>query len=286
MSGSLGSLVVEVAANVARFQSDMGRIAYIAQQNANSIQRAFDVVGNSLKALGVGLSVGVAIDTVKTKIEQALQSAADLEDLAQRTGGTIEGLSRLSSISQISGTSTDTLATGLQRLAKNMVEAEQGSTAASAAFNALGISTKGLASQRPEDVFQRVAAELSKYEDNATKTAMAQQLLGKSGANLLPVLNDLVTVGDLAVTTTAALSAAAKAYEINLQRLQFSVDAVFKTIALQIVPVMSSFVKALVTSTNSADGLRGSVDKLAADGSLRQWAEATAMGLARLIDVR
>ena len=31
MSGSLGSLVVEVAANVARFQSDMGRIAYIAQ---------------------------------------------------------------------------------------------------------------------------------------------------------------------------------------------------------------------------------------------------------------
>ena len=153
MSGSLGSLVVEVAANVARFQSDMGRIAYIAQQNANSIQRAFDVVGNSLKALGVGLSVGVAIDTVKTKIEQALQSAADLEDLAQRTGGTIEGLSRLSSISQISGTSTDTLATGLQRLAKNMVEAEQGSTAAATAFNALGISTKGLASQRPEDVF-------------------------------------------------------------------------------------------------------------------------------------
>ena len=52
MSGSLGSLVVEVAANVARFQSDMGRIAYIAQQNANSIQRAFDVVGNSLKAPG------------------------------------------------------------------------------------------------------------------------------------------------------------------------------------------------------------------------------------------
>ena len=56
MSGSLGSLVVEVAATVARFQSDMGRVAYIAQQNANLVQRAFDTVGNSLKALGAGLS--------------------------------------------------------------------------------------------------------------------------------------------------------------------------------------------------------------------------------------
>lgn len=285
MSGSLGSLVVEVAANVARFQSDMGRIAYIAQQNASLVQRAFDTAGNALKAIGVGLSVGIAFDTVKTKIDSALRSAAGLEDLAQRTGGTIEGLSRLSSIAQVSGTSTDTLATGLQRLAKSMVEAEQGGAGATAAFSVLGISTKNLAAQRPEDVFIRVATELAKYEDNATKTAVAQQLLGKSGANLLPVMNDLVTVGDLAVTTTAAQSAAAKAYEINLQRLQVSVDAVFKTIALQIAPVMGSFIKAMVSSTNSADGLRGSVDRLAADGSLRQWAEATAMGLARLIDV-
>jgi hypothetical protein len=285
MSGSLGSLVVEVAANVARFQSDMGRIAYIAQQNASLVQRAFDTAGNALKAIGVGLSVGIAFDTVKTKIDSALRSAAGLEDLAQRTGGTIEGLSRLSSIAQVSGTSTDSLATGLQRLAKSMVEAEQGGATAVAAFSALGISTKNLASQRPEDIFVRVATELAKYEDGATKTAVAQQLLGKSGANLLPVMNDLVTVGDLAVTTTAAQSAAAKAYEINLQRLQVSVDSVFKTIALQIAPVMGSFIKAMVSSTNSADGLRGSVDRLAADGSLRQWAEATAMGLARLIDV-
>lgn len=285
MSGSLGSLVVEVAANVARFQSDMGRIAYIAQQNANTVQRAFDAVGNSLKALGVGLSLGVAIDTVKTKIDTAIKSAADLEDLAQRTGGTIEGLSKLTNVAQVSGTGTDVLAAGLQRLAKNMVDAEQGSAQAAAAFTTLGISTKDLSSQRPEDVFNRVATELAKYEDNAAKTAIAQELLGKSGANLLPVFNDLVTVGSLAAVTTAEQSAAAKDYELNLLRLQVTVDAVFRTVALQIVPVMGSFVKALVSSANSTDGLRSSVDKLAADGSLRQWAEATAMGLARFIDV-
>jgi hypothetical protein len=285
MSGALGSLVVEVAANVARFQSDMGRIAYIAQQNANTVQRAFDVVGNSLKALGVGLSLGVAIDTVKTKIEQAIKSAADLEDLAQRTGGTIEGLSKLTNVAQVSGTGTDVLAAGLQRLAKTMVDAQQGSEQAAAAFTTLGISTKDLASQRPEDVFTRVATELAKYEDNAAKTALAQELLGRSGANLLPVFNDLVNVGSLAAVTTAEQSAAAKDYELNLLRLQVTVDAVFRTIALQIVPVMGSFVKALVSSANSTDGLRASVDKLAANGSLRQWAEATAMGVARFIDV-
>ena len=282
---SLGTLVVELTANVAKFQSDLGRAEQIAQNTARKIDAQFGIVKNALATFGVGLASFASFDALAKKIDGVISSAAGLQQLSERTGATVENLSALASVAKLSGTDTDLLAVGMQKLSRAMVDAQQGGAKTSAAFSAIGISTKDLASKRPDEIFIRIATELAKYQDGAAKTALAQELLGKSGANLLPVMKDLAEVGDLQVKVTSEQAQMADEYEKNLVRLKASTDAIFKKIGLELVPVLNAFTKAILESQNANDGLRASVNALAKDGSIRDWAESAAIGVAYFIDV-
>lgn len=282
---SLGTLVVELTANVAKFQSDLGRAEQIAQNTARKIDAQFGLVKNALATFGVGLASFASFDALAKKIEGVISSAAGLQQLSERTGATVENLSGLASVAKLSGTDTDLLAGGLQKLSRAMIDAQQGGTKTSAAFNAVGISSKDLVSKRPDEIFIRLATELAKYQDGAGKTALAQELLGKSGANLLPVMKDLADVGELQVKVTSEQAQMADEYEKNLVRFKASTDAIFKKIGLELVPVLNAFTKAILESQNANDGLRASVNSLAKDGSIRSWAEEAAIGLAYFIDV-
>lgn len=282
---SLGTLVVELTANVAKFQSDLGRAEQIAQNTARKIDAQFGIVKNALATFGVGLASFASFDALAKKIDGVISSAAGLQQLSERTGATVENLSALASVAKLSGTDTDLLAVGMQKLSRAMVDAQQGGAKTTAAFSAIGISTKDLASKRPDEIFIRIATELAKYQDGAAKTALAQELLGKSGANLLPVMKDLAEVGDLQVKVTSEQAQMADEYEKNLVRLKASTDAIFKKIGLELVPVLNAFTKAILESQNANDGLRASVNALAKDGSIRDWAESAAIGVAYFIDV-
>ena len=119
---NLGSLVVSLEANLAKFQSDMGKAAAVAEARAREIDKSIGLVKTGLAAVGVGFAFGATFDKLKEKIEGAISSAAGLQQLAERTGATVEALSGLSGIAKLSGTDTESLATGLQKLSKSMVE--------------------------------------------------------------------------------------------------------------------------------------------------------------------
>ena len=125
---SLGTLVVELTANVAKFQSDLGRAEQVAQNTAKRIDEQFGVVKNALANFGLGLASAYTFDAISKKIEGVISSAAGLQQLSERTGATVESLSGLSSVAKLSGTDSEALATGLQKLSRTMVDAQQGGT--------------------------------------------------------------------------------------------------------------------------------------------------------------
>ena len=216
---NLGSLVVSLEANIARFTSDMGKAASIAEQRMAQIDKSIGIVNTAIKSLGAGLVVGLTLDKIKNKIEGVIQSAAGLQQLSERTGATVEGLSALAAVAKLSGTDTESLATGLQKLAKSMNDAEHGGEKNIEAFRAIGISVDELKGKKPDEVFLLISNRLAEYADGAGKTALAMQLLGKSGANLLPVAKDLADIGEYQVKVTREQAAIADEYEKNLVRL-------------------------------------------------------------------
>ena len=66
MAGSIGDLVIRLSADIASFQSDMGRAAHIAQRNAARIQAVFATVRTGLAALGVAAG-GVGVVAMATR---------------------------------------------------------------------------------------------------------------------------------------------------------------------------------------------------------------------------
>ena len=283
MTQALGSLVVEVAANVARFQSDMGKIAQIAENRARQIDEALNIVGNSLKALGAAAVVGLTFEKMRNQVQGAIDSAAGLKDLAERTGGTVEKLSGLVGIAKLSGTETDSLASGIQKLAKAMTEAEAGAKTQTSAFAAIGIGTKELKGLRPDEVFEKIARKQAEYADGAAKVAVMQALLGRSGADLLPVMNDLAEVGDLAVKVTKEQAEMADLYQKNQKRLAAAHGQIAKIVAMELLPVQGAFTQALLDSATANDGMKKSAQELAQDGSIFRWAKSAAQSIGVVI---
>lgn len=281
---TIGSLVVSLEADIAQFTSSMDKAAAISQQRMEQIDKSLGLVKTSLMSLGAGALAGISLDAITNQIESVIKTASGLQELAERTGAAADQLGAIGLVAKLSNTDMDSLATGMQKLSKSMIDAEDGGKKSEAAFNSIGISVADLKNKKPDEVFQLIAQKMANYADGAGKTAVAQQLLGKAGANLLPVMKDLADAGDLQVKMTDQQIAMANEYEKNLVRLSIASNMVWQTIAMEALPVLNDFVKVLVTSATGTGTLKEAVDSLARDGTLMEWAESAAMAAAYVVE--
>lgn len=277
---TLGSVVVEMSASTAKFESDLGRAAQMTERHMAQIDNAIGMVKSSLAALGIAVSLGVVIDQIKSKIESSIRLADDLQNLSERTGASVESLSELAAVARLSNTDLDSLAGGLQRLSRAVVEAQNGGKQTAAAFKALGISIESLRGMGPEEVFKQIALQMEMYRDGVEKTTIAQVLMGRSGANLLPVMKDLAVTNEFLVTVTTAQAVAADEMFKNMVRLGQSSQALFQIVGMELVPVFNDFLKTLLNLQNAQNGIRKSVEELASNGAFRTWAQDTLVALA------
>jgi hypothetical protein len=159
--------------------------------------RRVGVAGDkAFKMMAVGaVAAAAAVGSLTAAMVAIVKSTADYADnLAKKSrqlGVSVELLSELNLAARIGGASLDSLATGLRRLAVNAVDASRGTGEARHAFVQLGIAvtdTEGkMKSQR--DLLLEVADRFQKMPDGIHKTAAAQRIFGRSGSELIPVLN-------------------------------------------------------------------------------------------------
>jgi hypothetical protein len=156
------------------------------------LQAAFSDLGKEL--LG-GFGIGAAIDGLAELGKSALDNAVSIVHLSEKIGTGVETLSVLSLAARDADVSQEDLGTSLQRLAKNMDLAAQGSAKPLDAFKRLGISMKDIKSNDPGQMFVLLSQKLGAAGGSTKAAALAQDLLGKSGANLLPVMQQLANDG-------------------------------------------------------------------------------------------
>jgi len=197
----------------------------------NKVSSEFGLLGSAAKSassllsgLGVALSIG--------GLTSAVKGVVDLQDkfgkLAQQTGIGVTALTELNYAASLSDVSTEELATGVTRLTSRMADAAQGSKEAAAAFAGLGIDVKKEDGtlRSAEDVLKDIAGRFAGFEDGATKTAYAVALFGRSGAQLIPLLNSgrnglaemAAEARRLGVTFDEDASRAAEEFNDNLTR--------------------------------------------------------------------
>jgi len=256
--GSLGSLFIDVAANTAAFETDVGRAARLSARRSSEIQKGFQDAAKNIALTLAGLDIGRRLGEA---FKDAIDTADKLNKSVQKIGIDTEGLSGLRYAAGLADVEFEALEKGLVKFNRTIVEARKGSGEAAEAFRALGISQKEIKNSTPEQLFQKVADGFSKYRDGAAKSAVAVALLGKSGADLIPLLNggsagirdataELRAFGGI-VTPKAA--EAAEAFNDNLSKLKTASGGVFTQLAEKLLPSLVDVTQAFVDAAKQKD---------------------------------
>lgn len=142
-----------------------------------SVADTFGKLATVVKAVSVGAVVA-----------ELLQFADQLTNTAASTGIAVEGLQRLSFIALQTSGDLGSISSAVNRMQKSLVLAGEGSREAAAALDRLGIPLAAFQNLAPDQQFEKVAQAIASISDPAERTTTAIALFGKSGAELLPVL--------------------------------------------------------------------------------------------------
>lgn len=188
----LGKVSIAIEAQIAKFESDMGRAARIAEKEAAAMKRAMTgamsaFAGGLAAAVGGALTAQAAIDA----LWGAVTRADKLDELSARLSISTEKLSGWAYAAQMSGTSIDDLAAAVPKLSKNMAAALDPKSSAAGVFDALGIKITDATGKlrQVQDVLPEIADKFKALDDSTLEASLAMELFGKSGAGLLEFLN-------------------------------------------------------------------------------------------------
>jgi len=182
---SAGSLIFELAADVAHLRQDM------AKAN-DTIVSSLKGISNSVAGIAALQGAQFAMSFARgfaDKVKEAIDEMDALGKLAQRIGTTTSELSALQYAGQFAGVGLDDLTTAFKGLNKSLLESRDPLSDSAAALKALGLNADELRKMDPGKAFEEIAGVFPKFADGAEKAAVATQLFGKQGQALIPLLN-------------------------------------------------------------------------------------------------
>jgi hypothetical protein len=171
---------------------------------AEAVDKFNDRLGNldrtttQIKGKLSGLSSGIRtlasafILTEAVRFTKSLIDAGDeLNKLSQKTGVAVGDLAGLKGAADLSDVSFEGLTGSLTKLSVKIVDAAAGSREASSAFSAVGVSFKTADGQIKQTgtFVKEIADKFANMQDGPGKAAIAVKLFGKTGAELIPLLN-------------------------------------------------------------------------------------------------
>ena len=284
---TLASLVVSLEANVARFESDLNKAEFMAKKAMDTIGNVSETAMKTVKGAVMAMAAAYTFDAFADGIKGAIASAGELDQMAKKTGATVEALSGLKSAAKLSGTSLEEVGGGLQKLSKAMFEAAGGSQKQSDLFKSLGVEVTDSSGKLRDsgEVMLDLAKKLDSMDSSTQAVATAQMLLGKRGAELLPFMQDLAEIGELNAKVTSEMAAEADMYEKNLVRLEGRKKSLYNTIASALLPVMRDFTDALLASGSMTERLNDTAKQLKQDNVIETWAREGLRAVAAFIDI-
>lgn len=217
---------------------------------------------STLTALGGTLSAAAFAGWVKGAIDAADAAGK----LSAKTGVAVEDVAGLELAYQLAGLGGDALAGSMSKLSKGMVDG-------SGTLDALGIKTKNLDGtfRSTKDVLYTVADSFKGMDDGAQKTALAVDLFGRSGADMIPLLNGgseaLREMDDMArqlgLTITEETQKDAEAFNDTLDLVGKGAQGVARGIAAELLPTLSSVAGSFLQAMTSGDMLKNTAQFLA-----------------------
>lgn len=247
-----------------------------AQEVESGLGRVQALAGDAAKTLA-GLAAGTFSAAAFTAwIKGAIDAADETEELTQKTGLLTKEVAGLKLLFEQEGLG-DAFGGTMAKLARQASEGNK-------AFAAMGVSVNGANGQlkSTRQLLGEVADRFAGYADGPEKAALAMELFGKSGADLIPLLNGGAKSLDdfdrkaeqLGLTLSTETAAAAAQFNDQLFLLSKNGQGVATAIASGLLPALVA-----VTEELAKGGQQGIVLASVSNGLATAFETASVLGL-------
>ena len=167
--------------------------------NNGPLNRGLKRASMKLKTFGAGISsigmkvglAGAAIVGPLILASNAFASYGDqIDKISRRTGIGAESLSELGYAASIAGVEIVAVEKSIGRMQRTLIDASMGLKTADDALASVGLILKDIENLSTEDQFVALLDALSKVDDVSKRAGSAMLLFGRSGAKLLPMIED------------------------------------------------------------------------------------------------
>jgi len=192
-------LKTTISADMTGFSATMRRAGGLAATTGAKIGKSIGGAGRAIGRLTVSagqasLAIAAAGTAAAGAFGAGLKGAADLggklSDLSARTGIAAGDLAKLGRAFEDNGVSADKIGSVINKLQKTISDFGAGSKTAAKPFESLGISFDEISRLDPGAQFELIQTKISAIQDPAQRAAVAMQLFGKSGGELLTLFAD------------------------------------------------------------------------------------------------
>lgn len=243
----------EVADKIGVTEKELKR----ANQAISKFQKEIGTgIKNACKVAMVGLGA-LAGATVMT-INQTREYADRVDDMSKQIGLSKKGFQEWDYIIKRFGGNIEGLKMGMKTLVTQTINANSGNKAAIANFQKLGISIKNNNGQlkNQEQLFEEVVAKLQKYPDGVAKAKLANDLFGRSGADLMPMFKENATaiselkteMEKLDIVMSDEQIEAANTCSDNLETIQRGFGVITMSLGNELIPTVNELAKTLISN--------------------------------------
>lgn len=260
---ALLKIVADVAGEgkVQALGQTIGRLGDTAGRVSGGLRGMVGAAGGLSGALGALAPVvtGVGLGAMA---KGAIDAADDMNDLSQKTGVSVEQLSRFKQAADASGTSIEGVGSAMVKLNRNLAT---GNDQAALALQGLGISATDAAGKLKgtDQIMLEVADKFATMPDGAQKSATAMALFGKSGADMIPLLNGgSEAVKRLSATMTTDFARGADSLNDKLVSVQTKLTELGVKLGTALMPALNGIADVIIGVANAFSAIPEPIQNL------------------------
>lgn len=263
MSGPLGNINQKLDAFNSKAKAGGGATKGIGDGAVGATGK-LGALTAGLGAAGVALAALGAATAVFQAFAAASRAADMMDDLAEKTGIAASALRDYQLVATLSGTSLDSMISGLNRLNRSIALSEDETKKQALAFEALGISTEDASGnlKGAEETFLEIADAFEGLKDGPEKAAIAVALFGGKANELIPLLNkgaegiqamqeEAAILGQMGPAAFDAFAEQSGTMYDNIDKLQTLFGGLVSVIAAEVVPIVNIMIEAFINSYKS-----------------------------------
>lgn len=224
-----------------------------AQAQISNTAKSAEKIGKTISGVGRTFTIaGAAITGAMGLAVNSFVTAGDaVAKMSKRTGIGTTALQELGFVAERSGTNLSAVEVSVKRMSRVINDAEQGLSTAVRSLESLNLTIEELQNLSPEEQFTKLSEAIASVENPTKRAALAQEIFGRSGTQLLPMLSEgaeglrnMRKEAHLyANVMDEATVAAAENLNDRMGDLKASFTAIVQTVAVAVLPTVLDFIK-------------------------------------------